>query len=355
MPSTTPPDTQQLQNVLLEKILPRVQARGVAGLFIAHPSWESLQKAAPALPDGAAVTPKPLRGKRVRGRNLRTHGNMGVEEFRWPQDKLLSVRVPKLCFATEGPIGFQIADYVLHCSPGHGILLPPGTPFPDGALSVLDEARPHHNACEMLMLLPRQGSLSCWSSRQWFDEPRKMLQRSVSCSVPQSQVTPLLHQLVDETTRRQLHWETIGSCLLQAALSLLHRELQELPVIHADNAGDALRAAPRREVHAITRAEEYIRGNLRWPLTIEQVARAVYLSRTTFIEQFRARTGKSFVQYVNDCRFERSCQLLEGSDLSIEHISLQVGIKARSLRLLIRQRTGLSPTALRHRYRQSAK
>jgi AraC-like DNA-binding protein len=328
----------------------------MAIVFPAHPSWKTFRAADPPLPDGTTITRKPLQGKRVRGRHDRTYGNMGVEEYRWPKDRLLSAHVPKLCFVTEGPVAFQIADYVLHCGPGHGILLPPGTPFPDGTLQILDDTRRPHNACEMLMILPRQGSLSCWNSRQWLDKQGNLLHKSISCSVPQSQVSPFLHQIVDETTRRQLHWENICCCLLQAALSLLHRELQEIPVIQGGDVSfestlDSLQSAP----HPISRAEEYIRSNLRWPLTIAGVARYVYLSRTSFAEQFHARTGKTFTHYVNDCRFEESSKLLARSDLSIKHISLQMGIKERSLHLLIQQRTGLSPTAFRRQLREHVK
>jgi AraC-like DNA-binding protein len=347
-------EVQQIQDLLQEKIIPWVQLGGMANVFTAYSSWQALKRADPDLPHGAAVTHKPLQGKRVRGRNLRTHGNMNVEEFRWPKDKLLSARVPKLCFVTEGPVAFQIADYVLHCSPGHGILLPPGTPNPDGSLSILDASRQNHGTCEILMILPRQGSLSCWTTHHTIDVRGKMTRWSDTFSISQSLVPSCLHQLMNEAVRRQLHWEDICTHLLHTLFLLLHRELKELPVIRGgnDSVGELFESS-RPEMHPITKAEEYIRANLRWPLTIDQVARTVYLSRTTFIEQFRIRTGKSFIEYVNDCRFEEACRLLKGSDLSIKRVSLQIGITPRSLRLLCCKRTGCSPITLRRQYRNA--
>ncbi len=354
MPPTTPVKEQPLEKRLKEQIIPWVNMRGISHIFIAQPSWRALQQSGPELPPGATVTHRPLRGKRERSRIIRSHGKANIEQDRWPQDQLLSARVPKLCFITEGPVAYQISDYVLHCSPGHGILLPPGTPNPDGKLAVLDTTREHRNVCELLMLLPRQGSLSCWTSRQVYDAKGKMARHSDTYSILQSLVTPCLQQLVEETTHRQLHWQSVCDSLLRTAILLLHRELKELPIIHG---GDELftdpKEIPAQGIHAITRAEEYIRTNLRWPLTIDQVARAVYLSRTSFTEQFRERTGKTFIEYVNDYRFEEACRLLKGTDLSIRHIGLQIGLQPRSLHLLIQRRTGLSPTALRSQYRRT--
>jgi AraC-like DNA-binding protein len=345
-------DTQLLQNLLLRKIIPWVQTRGMANIFVAYPSWKALKKADPNFPDGASVTHKPLHGKRVRGKNQRSHGNMGVEEYRWPKDKLLSARVPKVCFVVEGPVAFQIADYVLHCSPGHGILLPPGTPFPDGTLAVLDQTKMHHSACELLMILPRQVSVNCWTSRQWYEQPGKMLHKSVTCSAPQSQIPNLLYQLINEALQKKLHWERLCGCLLEMLLSLLHRELQPLPVFQGGNI--SLGGIAEQIPDPIKRVEEYIQNNLQstayLSLTIDEMARYAYLSRTAFIRQFRERTGKSFNEYVNDCRYEKACQLLRGSDLAMEPVSQQVGIKTRSLHLLMRQRAGLSPTAFRRKY-----
>jgi len=350
-------EAPQLQKLLLEKIIPWVQLRGMANVFTAYPSWQAFKKSGSGLPEGFSVSRKPLQSEPVRGRSSRTYGNRGVEELRWPKDKLLSARVPKLCFILEGPVAFQIADYVLHCNPGHGILLPPGTPFPDGTLSVLDKTKMHNNACELLMILPRQGSINCWTSRQWFDEENKMRNKSVSCSAPQTQVTNLLHQLIDESFQRKNLWERVCSCILEMIISLLYRELRVLPTIAAGNV--SYEAASPMMQNPIQRVEEYIKNNLQstahLSLTIDQMARYAYLSRTAFIQQFRATTGKTFNEYVNDCRFERACQLLQGSELSVYHISLQVGISARRLRDLIQQRSSLSPTALRQEYRKKNK
>lgn len=350
--------TEQLQKVLLERIIPWIKLHGIANVFTAYPSWQDLKEAQPDLPDDATVVHQRLRGSRVPGRKVRHYSNLSIEDYRWPRDHLRSVRMPKLCFVLEGSVAYQISDYVLHCNPGHGILLPPGTPFPDETFSVLDHSKPHHNACEMLMILPRQDNVTCWTIRQWNDESGQFLQKGISSSVTQSQVTELLYRLLDEISRKQMHWQRLSGCILEMILSLMHRELQHLPAIKG---GDYFlgelsdRSLPRQ--NSIKRVEEYIQNNLQYnaplPLTIEQMARYASLSRTIFIQQFRARTGKSFIQYVNDCRYQRACELLQRSDLAIGQICLQVGIAECSLRVLIQQRAGVSPSALRRQYHDS--
>ncbi len=352
MPPVIPAGETRLEQLLLTKIIPWVQEYGMQQVFVAAGSWQELRENSSHLPKGTFTTYKPLLGKRTRPRINRSYGRLSIEQNRWPQDHLLSARTPKLCFVIEGPVAFQIADYVLHCDPGHSILLPAGTPNPDGTLPVLDKERPHHDTCELLMMMPYQGSLNYWSIRQNYAANGEMSRHSNTLPILQSAVAPYLHQLVDEATRRQLHWEDICNGLLYNLTLLLHRELSGRPLIRSgDESGEELFEPSQPKAHAIAKAEEYIRANLRHPLTLDGVAHTVFLSRTTFIRQFRTRTGKSFIQYVNDCRFEEACHQLQNGNLSVAQISRYVGLHPSSLRLLIRERTGISPLALRQRSR----
>jgi AraC-like DNA-binding protein len=329
---------------------------GMTNIFCALPSWKLQHRTEVDLPEGASITHRPIEGKRIHARNHRSYGKMSVEEYCWPKDKLISARVPKLCFVTKGFVAYQIADYVLHCRPFHGILLPPGVPFPDGKLSVLDTQYMDNRACELFMILPRQGSLNCWSSQLWIDNHNVIQHKHITCSVLQSQVAPLLHRLVEEAQEQKLYWEDVGGALLLAMLMTLHREMRELPIITTGNFnGRDLGDVSQPALHPIARAEEYIRRNLSKAPTTGDVARHVYLSRTTFVTQFHARTGKTYTQYINDYRFEQICNLLEGGDLSISHISKYIGVTERYLRTLIRQHTGLTPTSLRDQLRNAKK
>ena len=109
------------------------------------------------------------------------------------------------------------------------------------------------------------------------------------------------------------------------------------------------------QMHPISQAQEYIRSRIGQPLTIEQVAQRLCMSRTSFTRQFRERTGKSFSEYVNDYRFEHAQMILRETDLSIEQVGKSVGVSAAYIRSLFQERLGMSPTAFRKQCRSAGK
>jgi LacI family transcriptional regulator len=80
-------------------------------------------------------------------------------------------------------------------------------------------------------------------------------------------------------------------------------------------------------------------GNLR----IEDVAKMMGCSRTLAINRFKQATGKSILQAINDIRFERACQLLKNSNLTIYEIVTACGYDSESFfKKLFRARTGMT-------------
>ena len=132
----------------LQQVLSWVDQQGMDQVFVASPSWRSLRAAQSHIPENASVRHKALLGGRVAVRSKRIYGASAMMEARWPKDKLHSIRTPKLCFVLAGKMAVQLADYVLHCGPGHGYLVPPGTPFPDGSESLLDTSLSPHGFYE---------------------------------------------------------------------------------------------------------------------------------------------------------------------------------------------------------------
>lgn len=325
----------------------------MTGIFTARAQWQSLMP----LPEGMTATHKPLRGDRVRSRGGRAYGPTSVVEAHWPEDGLQSARTPKLCFVITGPIVYQAHDYVLHCQPGHGILLPSGTPFSGSGHTYLDQTSCLQGVCEFLQMMPYQGGLICWLTRRRYDgSPHPHVQES-TCSVPHSRVPFYLHQLVEEVLKEQPYQQRVCNGLLNISLALLQRELEKLPVLETGEIHD--RETPDRLEYkpcSIKHAQEYIENNLREPLSIDKVARYVCMSRTVFTESFRAKTGKSFSQYVQNVRFNEACKLLSGSDLAIKHIASAVGLRPNRMRELFRQREGnISPSQYRSQRRAREK
>jgi AraC-like DNA-binding protein len=345
-------ESSVLSDVLKNSILPWVERDGMSGIFTAHSQWQPCM----TLPEGMTATHKPLRGKRVRARGGRAYGSTSVVEANWPEDGLQSTRTPKLCFVITGAVIYQAHDYVLHCQPGHGILLPPGTPFAGSGHSYLDQTKQHQGICEILQIMPYHGGLICWLTKRRYDNSSASHVQESTCSIPHSRVPYYLNQLVDESLKDQLHQRLICDSLLKICLAFLQRELQELPVLETGEIHDSQSPAPAEyRTYSIKHAQEYIENNLREPLSIDKVARYVCMSRTVFTEGFRAKTGKSFSQYVQSVRFEEACKLLSGSDLAIKHIAAAVGLQPNRMRSLFRERKGTSPLHYRNSCRTSEK
>jgi len=341
-----------LVRVLENTVIPWVERDGVANIFTACPNWYAGME----LPNGMTATHKTLRGKRKATRGGRAYGSTSVVDAQWPEDGLSSARTPKLCFVIKGPIALQVNDYVLHCLPGHGILLPAGIPFGGIGHLFLDQTKRNQGICEILQMMPYHGGLICWFSHRRIDQAGKAHVQESTCSVPHSRVPFYLNQLVDESAKDQTHQQLICDSLLKIVLAFLQRELQELPVLETGEIQNTALPAPAEyRTYSIKHAQEYIENNLREQLSIDKVARYVCMSRTVFTEGFRAKTGKTFSQYVQNRRFEEACKLLSGSDLAIKHIAAAVGLQPNRMRELFRERKGASPLQYRNSCRTCEK
>lgn len=312
-------------------------------IFMACAAWRPDME----LPEGMIATRQPLRGERIPTRSGRAYGS-SVVVATWPKDNLHSARTPKLCFILTGPIAFQVNNYVLHCQPRHGILLPAGTPFSNGRNGFLDQDNQHRGTYEMLQMMPYRGGLVCWLSRGQQDTQGKIHKTETTCSIPDSKVSFYLNQLSDEAIKKDLHQRFVCNSLLGMVIALLHRELQQLPTLRSGEI-DVMEGWPpvRQKGYSIAQAQEYMKNNLREPLSIERVARYVCMSRTVFIAQFRAKTGKSFSQYLQDLRFTQAQKLLKETDLTVRHISAAVGFKPHRMRVLFRERENMPPLEFR--------
>lgn len=70
---------------------------------------------------------------------------------------------------------------------------------------------------------------------------------------------------------------------------------------------------------------EYISSNYSYPITIEDVASYVGLSRSHLFRSFQTVLGLSPKEYLTDFRIKQSCYLLEHSSLSITAIANSIG------------------------------
>jgi transcriptional regulator GlxA family with amidase domain len=96
--------------------------------------------------------------------------------------------------------------------------------------------------------------------------------------------------------------------------------------------------------------ERWIREHLAEPLSMADAAKAIGVSERTLQRSVQRTIGTSPIRFVQDLRIERARHLLRTTDLSVEVISRKVGYEhPDTLRVLLRERTGKTASALRGR------
>jgi AraC-like DNA-binding protein/ligand-binding sensor protein len=108
--------------------------------------------------------------------------------------------------------------------------------------------------------------------------------------------------------------------------------------------------AGAKNADVIGKAVHYMRRNLERKITLDDVAKNVYLSPTYFSKIFKQEIGESFNTYLNRMRVEKSKALLLQKDLQLVEIANLLGFEDQSyFTKVFKQIAGVSP----NRYRKS--
>jgi transcriptional regulator GlxA family with amidase domain len=94
--------------------------------------------------------------------------------------------------------------------------------------------------------------------------------------------------------------------------------------------------------------DRWAREHLAEPFSMPNAAKALGVSERTLQRSVHRAVGTSPIRFVQDLRIERARHLLRTTGLSMETISRKVGYEhAQTLRVLLRERTGKTASALR--------
>lgn len=94
--------------------------------------------------------------------------------------------------------------------------------------------------------------------------------------------------------------------------------------------------------------ELWARERLADPISIPDAAKAIGVSNRTLQRCVQRALGTSPIRFIQDLRIEQASHLLRTTELSMETIARKVGYEhPNTLRVLLRQRTGKTTTALR--------
>lgn len=106
------------------------------------------------------------------------------------------------------------------------------------------------------------------------------------------------------------------------------------------------------ETDRLSEVYKFVRMNFKEDINLGIIAGISNLTPQSFCRMFKKRTGKNFVEYLNEVRISAACKYLLDSDWSISEISYNCGYKTVSnFNKLFKNITGSSPKV----YRTNAK
>ncbi len=86
-------------------------------------------------------------------------------------------------------------------------------------------------------------------------------------------------------------------------------------------------------------------------LKLDHIASIVSMNKTSFCRYFKEKTGKSFVDYIQDLRIGYACKLLIGTLLDISQISLECGFNTTChFNKIFKRNTGFTPSEYRKQF-----
>lgn len=101
----------------------------------------------------------------------------------------------------------------------------------------------------------------------------------------------------------------------------------------------------------VYKVTNYIKKNCSEKLTLDTLAREVYLSKSYLSSIFKDETGVSLTDYITNVRIEKSKKLLTGEGIAISEIALMCGFKDQSyFSKVFKKETGISPKKYRKNY-----
>jgi AraC-like DNA-binding protein len=94
---------------------------------------------------------------------------------------------------------------------------------------------------------------------------------------------------------------------------------------------------------------DYVNLNIKKNIALKDVAKVANLTPESFCRFIKQKTGKRFIDNLNETRIFKAKQLLLNTDLTIAEIAYSTGFKTISnFNLLFKRNTGFSPTSYRN-------
>lgn len=170
---------------------------------------------------------------------------------------------------------------------------------------------------------------------RWIEEPGEICPEEIAASIRDD--TRTLARYFSRTHAAQ---DNVPRCC-EHAVRLVLSWRQE-------RARAEMAAGTREQALLVRQAQAYLSSHLEKPLTLDTIARDLFVSRTRLCAAFRQESGESLGSHLRRMRLERACLLLTKRSDGIADIALQVGYpRASSFTVSFEKEFGVSPGAWR--------
>ncbi len=163
-------------------------------------------------------------------------------------------------------------------------------------------------------------------------------------------VTRLLHTIREEGLARDHAWEVIVAGLILQTMGHLTRRLLQRPHVQFPN---MRRREALKRIHPILLL---IERSFAEPLSLDEMARAAYLSRSHCCALFQLALNTTPIAYRNLRRLNEARRLLLETDLPVRAIAYEVGFSSpQELNRLFLRENHVTPTQFRQQYLERAR
>ncbi len=137
---------------------------------------------------------------------------------------------------------------------------------------------------------------------------------------------PYLHRVpYGESVKRQiLHIYEASGTHFENAVEMTGRLYTTLAIFMQEASKQPFSSSAKEYVQ---KAIDFITANYSYPLTIEDIAAFVGLSRSQLFRSFQTVLEISPKEYLTEFRIKRACQLLEGTSLTVTAVANSVGFE----------------------------
>lgn len=175
-------------------------------------------------------------------------------------------------------------------------------------------------------------------SKFCFDNGIDVAAIDFECVVRDSEAGQLYSRAVEEISAQQ-SGERFGAAGVKAAILTLMVKLCR---------GWSHPSAERETGSIVRRAIGYINSNLTRPMTVDEIAGNVSVSKYYLCREFRRETGFTVVRYINDLRCREAERLLRGTSGSVGEIARSCGFDNVSyFTRTFKAVTGFTPSEIR--------